>query len=220
MMQRLLAFLLLLGWGAFPMGASAQLAPVTYDLGLKAGVNSADFQSSAVGGGERRRAFVGGGFLEVDFVGTFAVQADLLYSQKGDENEVGGGPDRTRLQVKLDYIEVPVMLKLQGPLLGGAEANLYGGPSFALKVNESVEGLAPGTRIVGTIAKQTDLGAALGIEFVFGLGERQLVVDLRFTPGLTEIRDNALIQTESAGFEIPEPNASNSAFSLMAGISL
>ncbi|NBB72845.1 MAG: outer membrane beta-barrel protein, partial [Bacteroidetes bacterium] len=160
------------------------------------------------------------GFLELDFVGSFALQADLLYSQKGDENEVGSGTDRTLFEVKLNYVEVPVMLKLQGPLLGNAEANFYAGPSFAFKVSEATEGQAPGTLIRGTFAKRTDIGAALGIEFVIGLGGPQFLLDLRFTPGFSTIRDDAVIQTERDSFEIPDPEATNSTFSVMAGISL
>lgn len=200
------------------MEASAQ--PMTYDLGIKGGINSADLQSSTVGGGERRRAYVAGGFFEADFAGSFAVQAELLYSQKGDESEVGNGPLSTRFKVKLDYIEVPVMLKLQGPLLGNAEANFYAGPAFAFKINESVSGLVAGTQVVGTIAKDMDIGAALGVEFVFGLGARQLLFDLRFTPGFSEIRDDARIISEGLIAEIPDPEASNSTFSVMVGLRL
>lgn len=216
-MRHVIVFLVLIGCIGYPTTGSAQ--PLTVDWGVKAGVNSADIQSSTVGG-ERRRAYVGGGFLELDFVGSFALQADLLYSQKGDENEVGSGTDRTLFEVKLNYVEVPVMLKLQGPLLGNAEANFYAGPSFAFKVSEATEGQAPGTLIRGTFAKRTDIGAALGIEFVIGLGGPQFLLDLRFTPGFSTIRDDAVIQTERDSFEIPDPEATNSTFSVMAGISL
>jgi hypothetical protein len=210
--------MLFVGLMAYPTVAASQ--PLTYDWGIKGGINSSDFQSSTVGGDERRRAYVGGGFFEADFVGPFSVQAELLYSQKGDESEVGSGALRTRFRVKLNYIEVPVMLKLQGPLLGNAEANFYAGPAFAFKVSESVDGLAPNTEVVGTVAKGTDVGAAIGVEFVFGLGPRQLLFDLRFTPGFAEIRDNARIVTEGSFADIPDPEASNSTFSLMVGLGL
>jgi hypothetical protein len=210
--------MLFVGLMAYPTVAASQ--PLTYDWGIKGGINSSDFQSSTVGGDERRRAYVGGGFFEADFVGPFSVQAELLYSQKGDESEVGSGALRTRFRVKLNYIEVPVMLKLQGPLLGNAEANFYAGPAFAFKVSESVDGLAPNTEVVGTVAKSTDVGAAIGVEFVFGLGPRQLLFDLRFTPGFAEIRDNARIVTEGSFADIPDPEASNSTFSLMVGLGL
>lgn len=164
-MRHAIVLLVLIGCIGYPTTGSAQ--PLTVDWGVKAGVNSADIQSSTVGG-ERRRAFVGGGFLELDFVGSFALQADLLYSQKGDENEVGSGTDRTLFEVKLDYVKAPIMLKLQGPLLG----------------------------------------------------RTQFLLDLRFTPGFSTIRDDAVIQTERASYEIPDPEATNSTFSVMAGIAL
>lgn len=218
MLRWLSALLIFIGLAACSTGATGQ--PLTYDFGVKAGINLSDFQSTTVGGGERLQAYVGGGFFEADFAGPFAVQAELLYSQKGDENRVGSGATRSRFQVKLDYIEVPVMLKLQGPLLGDGEANFYAGPAFAFKINESVDGLSPGTGIAGTVAKSTDVGAALGVEFVFGLGGRQLLFDLRFTPGFSEIRDNARIVAEGFIVEIPDPEASNSTFSVMVGLGL
>lgn len=218
MLRWLSPLLLVVGLMAYPVAAASQ--PLTYDWGIKGGINSSDFQSTTVGGGERRRAYVGGGFFEADFSGPLAVQAELLYSQKGDESEVGDGALGTRFRVKLDYIEVPVLLKLQGPLLGNAEANFYAGPAFALKVSESVDGLAPNTEVVGTIAKGTDVGAAVGVEFVFGLGPRYLLFDLRFTSGFAEVRDNARIVTEGGFAEIPDPEASNSTFSLMVGLGL
>lgn len=215
MLARLALFLMAGALAALsPRSALAQIA--TYDIGVKAGINASDFQSDRVGGDERRRAYVGGGFVEADFVGPLAVQAELLFSQKGDETELGTGT----FEVKLNYIEVPVMAKLQGPLLGNAEANFYAGPAVALKVSESTEGLAPNTRLTGTVAKSVDVSAALGVEFGVGVGAGRLIIDLRFTPGFTQIRDNAVLEANNATFEIPDPEASNSTLSVMVGLAL
>lgn len=218
-MIRLLLVASLVGVLALPTASTAQIAD--YEIGVKAGVNSSDIQSGQVGGNERRQAYVGGGFIEADFAGPFAVEAELLYSQKGDETTIGGaGASQSRFKLKLNYIEVPVLVKLQGPLLGNAEANFYAGPTIAFKVGESVEGLLPGTQLSGTLAKPTDLGAALGVEFGFGLGEGRFIVDVRFTPGFTQIRDDAVLQAGTDTFEIPDSDATNSVFSIMAGLSL
>lgn len=222
MTQRLLAVLLLAGLVALPRTGTAQITDAIADieLGIKAGVNYTDIQSDRVGGDERRRAYVGGGFVEVDLVGPFAVEAELLYSQKGDETNIGSGASASRFKLKLNYLEVPVLLKLQGPLLGNAEANFYAGPAVGVKVSESVEGLSPNTQVTGTFAKSTDIGAAFGIEFGFGLGDGRFIVDFRFTPGFTEIREDAILQAGTDAFEIPAPEASNSTLSVMVGLSL
>ena len=108
----------------------------------------------------------------------------------------------------------------QGPLLGNAEASCSAGPAVGVKVSESVEGLSPNTQVTGTFAKSTDIGAAFGIEFGFGLGDGRFIVDFRFTPGFTEIREDAILQAGTDAFEIPAPEASNSTLSVMVGLSL
>ena len=218
MIQRLLVLCLLVGFLSLPHSSTAQIA--AYEVGVKAGINYSDIQSERVGGNERRRGYVGGGFVEADFAGPFAVEAEVLYSQKGDETDIGSGTTASRFKLKLDYIEVPVLLKLQGPLLGNAEANFYAGPAFAFKVNESVEGLSADTQLAGTLAKQTDVSAAFGVEFGFGLGEGRFIVDLRFTPGFTNIRDDAILQAGIDTYEIPDPEATNSTLSVMVGLAL
>jgi hypothetical protein len=218
MTQRLLFAALLISFIAIPRTGSAQIAE--YEVGVKAGINYSDIQASDLGGDGRRRAYVFGGFAEADFTGPFAAQVELLYSQKGDETNIGSGAAASRFKLKLNYIEVPVLVKLQGPLLGNAEANFYAGPAIGFKVSESVEGLAANTQIGGTLATPIDVGVAFGIEFGFALGEGRFIIDLRFTPGFSEIRDDAILQAGTDSYEIPDPDASNSTLSAMIGLSL
>ena len=214
-MRRVLLFLVSLAF--IPVSGYAQ---ITYDYGIKAGVGIADIQASDVGGGERRLGAVGGGFIEVDFIGTFAAQVELLYTQKGDSDEVQRDGRPSTSTVRLDYLEVPMLLKLQGPLLGDAEVSVYGGPALAFKLSEAFveEDPAPGTQLVGTIAKRQDLGVALGVEFGVGVPFGRVILDFRFTPGLSEIREDAELQVGGTTVAFPRPNASNSVFSVMGGV--
>jgi hypothetical protein len=117
----LMAGLLLAGLTV--MKASAQ----TFDLGLEAGANFSsligkDINSFGDATGSRL-GFVGGGFLSLNFGSSFAIRPEVLYEQKGAA--ISG----TSTTTELDYIEVPVLLKigLGTPVFN---PNILIGPSF------------------------------------------------------------------------------------------
>ncbi|MFB6099068.1 MAG: hypothetical protein ABEK84_08170, partial [Salinibacter sp.] len=75
----------------------------------------ADIQTQESGAGGRRRALAAGVFFTVDPVGTFAFQSELLYMGKGDSDKIIlTGQGRTaEVSLKINYIEVPLLVKLQ-----------------------------------------------------------------------------------------------------------
>lgn len=190
------------------LSLSPSHAQIEYEYGVKAGLNYSDIQTSEVGAGGRRRAPALGAIFMVDPAGTLAFQAELLYMGKGDRDEVIVGSTRNTAEVvvRIDYVEVPVLVKLQAPLLGNAEASLFLGPTVAVKVNEELDD-PTSAETVTNIAKPLDLGGTVGIEFGFGLGEGRLTLGVRVTPGLSEISDGSYLR----------PQSSNHVFSVMAG---
>lgn len=182
---------------------------VSIDYGMKGGLNSSDIQSQQVGGGERRTAPAGGIMVMFSPPGTFAFQPELLYMGKGDKEDVivEGGREET-VTLKLNYLELPLLAKLRAPILGNAEAGVYAGPALALKLKEELTdplGLVEPDE--SPIAKDTDLGAAMGIEFGFGLGSGRILLDLRVTLGVSDIAEGTFLRSD----------ASNQNFSLMTG---
>ena len=94
--------------------------PQGMQLGLKAGLNLANEGGSDVEDffGESldaRTGFNGGFFFMYQFNKMFAIQPEAYYTMKGATANLGG----LDFTLKLDYIEVPVLLKLIIPIETG-----------------------------------------------------------------------------------------------------
>lgn len=140
----------------------------------------------------RRTGFLIGGFVLVD-AGLIAVQPELMYIQKGASQEETFNGTTVTQTVKLDYIEVPVLVKLQVPLEEGITPSVFAGPTLGLNVTAEAEAEAEGesaTEDISDDVSGTDFGLALGggvdIDFPFGT----LMGDIRYGFGLTSIDDS------------------------------
>lgn len=183
-------------------------AQTNVNYGAKVGANFSVIQT-ARGTSERLMAPAGGPLIKVDLSRTLALQTELLYMVKGDRDEILIGEQSADVVIRLDYLELPLLLKLQAPLLGNAEAGLYGGIAPALKIREELED--PRTdRTVDNLVKNVDVGVSVGMEFGFNTRLGQFVVDARMTPGITEIAKGSFLS----------PDSNNHTFTLMAGFIL
>lgn len=98
--------------------AAAGLAPAVWaqgvptppvQLGLEAGANFSNFIGDSADIGtltDKRLGFIGGGYLSINLSPSFAIRPEVLYEQKGAQ--VSG----SSTQLQLDYVEVPVLLKI------------------------------------------------------------------------------------------------------------
>ena len=164
--MRALLALSLLAPALLAAPASAQLSG-----GLRGGLNTAFFSGRDALGTDPRLGAVGGAFVRYDVTPRVAVQVEALYSQEGAEDVDG--------TYKLDYIDVPVLLRLGLPVSRLADAGVYAGPSVGLPVratfaDEDGRDLEEETAV--------DLGVVLGADFWAG----PFGVDLRYTGGLTD----------------------------------
>src|SRR5579885_3121816 len=109
--------------------AAGQASAQTFNLGLEAGANFSNFIGSDVTTDnvtDSRLGFVGGGFLSLNFGNSFAIRPEILYEQKG-------GKDTSNNTYQLDYVEIPVLLKLSLGTPGINPAILLG-PSFSFNM--------------------------------------------------------------------------------------
>jgi len=72
---------------------------------------------------DRRTGLMVGGFAVFNIPGPFAFQPELNYIQKGAQVQGGAGSGGATL--KLDYIEVPLLAKVQTPSPGPISPNLF-----------------------------------------------------------------------------------------------
>src|SRR5690349_10362918 len=88
--------------------AAGQASAQNFHLGVEGGANFNNFIGSDVSANsltDSRLGFVGGAYLTLQFGNSFAIQPEILYAQKGGKNTSND-------TYQLDYLEVPVLLKL------------------------------------------------------------------------------------------------------------
>jgi len=144
-----------------------------YELGVKAGANISNFTGASNAADVKAKTLVGfhgGGFVSL-FVGDiFAIQPEVLFSTQGAkiENTVGS------TDYKLDYINIPVMLKVRAP--GGFFVEA--GPQIGFKVHETHYGTSE------DFAKSTDFSIAGGLGYHSSIG---LGIGARYTAGISKL---------------------------------
>ena len=134
--------------------------------GFKAGVNFANGSGSDDDPG-RRIGWTAGAFL-ITNQGLVALQPEVIFSMQGTKFEVD--------EAKVDYFQVPVLLRIGNS--SKDSSSIYGlvGPSFGVRIRD--EGWSDPI-------KRTDIGLVVGAGFTVS----RLMVEARFTAGLTDFSE-------------------------------
>jgi hypothetical protein len=136
---------------AFTIGVGPAAADTKIALGPKLGINAATMtgeELEAAPGSIWDPGYMPGGMIGVfasfAFTDKWAIQPEVLYSQKGsDYKEVaplGSTGDTTRTttaNIELMYVEVPVLLTYTLPRSGRFQPFFYAGPVIAFNVSSS-----------------------------------------------------------------------------------
>lgn len=132
--------------------------------------------------------FHGGMIMQYHMHPMLILQPELLYTQRGAQDEFTVLGVKTEIKQTLHYIELPIMVKLD---LG--EGNLkfqpYLGPEFRylIKGNQKTKiGSTENTREIKNL-KDFDFGLGFGVDVVFNTN---MLVGARYSMGLTEIDDD------------------------------
>lgn len=105
-----------------------------------------------------------------------SMQPGILYTMKGFRMD--------NLNVNLDYLEIPVLIKASVPLASPANLYLLMGPSLGINVVRESE---IGTFTSSSDDKRTDFGIVIGAGVDF---EANIAVDIRANFGLVNIIDS------------------------------
>lgn len=164
-------------------GASAQGS-----VGFKAGLNAADvevFETVPTGLNESPRLGGSGGvWARYDVSPAFAIQAEALYSQKGTRLDFSG--EDAGFVIDIDYVEVPVVLRVTPAADQRLRFAVYAGGAFAYKVSETVAITSEGetsTNQGDDLFETSDAGVLAGLE----IGSGNVGLDLRYTHGLMDV---------------------------------
>jgi len=130
-----------------------------------------------------------GGFVAFPFGGYFAVQPEVLYTQRGLKGRIPLADETFKL--KLSYVDVPVLLRV-GPS-SGRGFHAFAGPSFNFNVGAQliVGGTFNDEEDFKDEVADLDVGLVVGAGYYGGL----LILEGRYQEGLTNV--NALADDES-----------------------
>jgi hypothetical protein len=124
--------------------------------------------------------------------GTFSLQPELLFTNKGSQLDVSGGGRRN---VKLDYLEIPLLLRIDSRSGTGLSPHVYAGPSVGFNVGCNV--VLSGSGVPNTSSdckrdnflspKSVDWGAIVGAGIDLSVGGIGVTGGARYGFGLADI---------------------------------
>ncbi len=158
-------------------------------FGLKAGLNTSNFVGDDANRSEALLGFVGGLTGQFPVTPLVSVQAEALYSQKG-ESYFDTDDDYT-LETRIGYLEVPVALRFAIPTNSALDVGVSLGGYLGVPLSAKVDAdeFAPNDVVNdildADIEAATDYGVLAGID----MGSGPFFVDARFSRGLTDVTD-------------------------------
>lgn len=167
-----------------PLNAQMQIGP-------KAGLNIANFVGDDANffgkDFESRTGFTGGIFFMFQFSSLFAIQPEAYYTMKGAT--LSG--ENSDITFSLDYIEVPVLLKLIIPVEGSnIRPSVFAGPSVGFNTTAKIKSEFEEQDIKEDV-KSTDFGLVFGGGIGIMIGKNELGFDIRYILGLSSLDDTS-----------------------------
>ena len=182
-----MAMLLLVSGSAF-----AQLG---IGKGIKGGYNFANVSADPDFDKSSRSAFAIGGFIELDLPGPLDFQGEVLYFPKGAKAKTPADD----ITFKGDYLEIPLLAKIQFPIAPTLSWNIHAGPSFGFKISEGTD---PKVDTGGDVFKSSDFGGAVGAGVKFSALISYVAVDARYTLGFSDVSAQEDVKLKNQVFSI------------------
>ena len=158
-------------------------------FGFKGGVNIANiYGDDSDGESDWKTGFAGGIFFDWGITPLFAIQPEILYVQDGAKERFL----EADWNLKFNYIQVPVLAKVDLPVGGSLIPVLYAGPYVSLLLDSKLTvGDGGNTVTVGLkdYTRSYDAGLVFGAALDFSAGPGKMTIEGRYTLGMTEIDD-------------------------------
>ena len=162
--------------------------------GLKSGLNVSSINGDDIGGTQSRLGLVAGGFAELCVDDYMSIQPEVLYSQQGVKYSDQNGYDGT---IKLDYINVPLMVKFKASKTFTLEAGPQAG--FLLSAKDKFKSsLDSGMEDIKNDIEPIDFGANFGLIYDLQNG---WFFGARYGLGLSNINKNSDVTNKNGVFQ-------------------
>jgi hypothetical protein len=174
-------FLFVLAAGSAAAGAA--------DFGIKGGINIANIHGEdPEDEGDWKNGFAGGVFIDLGITPLFALQPEILYVQNGSKTTFLEG----EWSLKFNYLQVPVLAKVDLPVGGSLVPVLYAGGYAGLLLDSKLTveaGNNSGTIGLKDNTKSYDAGLVFGAALDFTVGTGTMTIEGRYNLGMVEIDD-------------------------------
>ena len=159
-------------------------------FGVKAGVNFASAGGDVSEEVDGRTGFHVGGLAEIMFTEKFGIQPELLYSMQGATSEYGESGITLKEELKLDYLNLPVLAKYK--FAPGWNVHLGPQIGFLLNAESEIEASMDGETVTETediknYISSVDYGLSGGLGYELEMG---IFFDARYYLGLSDISDD------------------------------
>ena len=157
-------------------------------FGIKGGLNFATIGGDDTDGLDMRTSFHLGALMEIKLNEKFSIQPEALYSGQG----TSGKEDGLDIELKLDYINIPIMAKYYFT----ESFNIEAGPQFGFMVSSKAE--SDGVEVdldEFDLFKDFDLSLGVGAGYKFG---PNFFVGARYNFGLSNIYDDSNFDDNSS----------------------
>jgi hypothetical protein len=176
------------------IGLWSSASALDLGLGVKGGLNlsstyGVDYQEDK---GLLPGPVIGAG-LQLKLANVFAIQPEVLFSSKGIKLKKDDVTTRTSLR----YLEIPVLFQVLIPASDIVVPQFYAGPAIAFKTGFDIKAEYRGKEDVPSsiidekeeALKSVDFGIAMGAGLGFKAGIGRIILDVRYTLGLTGLQD-------------------------------
>lgn len=172
--------------------------------GVKGGINFATIAFDPEPGADfgLRPGLVIGGFVTMPLGARLAIQPEGLFSQKGTSASEGG----VDAKVRLDYLEVPVLVRYVVSESSARTIHAFGGPALAFKLRANSSADFGGESVDTDIDEDIE-DFDVGIVFGAGVDFGRLTAEGRYTLGLSNISADP-----------DDPKARNRTLAFLAGV--
>jgi outer membrane protein W len=160
---------------------TAPLCAENMMFGIKGGVSLANLSGEDVYNNSIRYGGTGGVFMRYTVSDIFAVQPEALFAMKGAKYEADG----LKSQEKVNYIEVPVLVRATLPNESKMKPSVFLGPAIGILLSHKITN---GEEIdIKDATKNSDIGVVAGAGVEYMLEKGCVLLDARYEMGLSSI---------------------------------
>lgn len=155
-------------------------------VGVKGGYSASTFRGNDAKDVDWQSGFAGGLFVNVYVFDFFTIQPELLFRQRGarSSNETFNIDQN----VRLSYMDVPVLFKLRIPIAETFYPHIYAGPQFSYNIKGDYEISGGGITASRELdVRKVDFGGVMGVGLDLVIDRLFLTADFRYGIGALNI---------------------------------